>query len=79
MAARRQINRYREEPFGRDYADVLKRGKAFHRYSDSFMMTQSRGGLWLACFLPAFGIPDDAIIFTKKNGRWVEKSKEEQQ
>lgn len=76
MGARRSINRYKTEPFGRDYDDVLKRGKVFHRDRGSFMMLKY-GNTWNAFELPAFGkLPEDAIVITKKNGRWVEGSEE---
>ena len=52
MAVRRQCNRYRTEPSGYDYKDVLKRGKAFFTYNghhEPFEMTDYLGdGFWMA-------------------------------
>lgn len=71
MAVRRQCNRYRTEPFGRDYEDVLKRGKAFYK-EGSFMMAEY-SGVWSALNIPAFGtLPESARIFSKIDGRWQE-------
>lgn len=75
MAVRKQHNRYRTEPYGKDFESVLKRGKAFHTYGnlhDSFMMTKYRD-TWCAFKLPAWGaIPEDAIVY-KWNGKKWEK------
>lgn len=36
MSVRRRINRYRTEPSGYDYNEVLKKSKAFYRSSEYF-------------------------------------------
>lgn len=70
MAARSTRNRYRTEPFGRDFADVLKRGKAFHN-PNAFMMVEY-GGIWTALSLPTWGeMPAGAIVFKKIGARWA--------
>lgn len=76
MAVRRQCNRYRTEPYGKDFNDVLKRGKAFHKDGVFMVWGGSRGGVWEADRLPAFGtIPEDARIFAKTGKRWVEQTR----
>ena len=68
MSARSHRNRYRVEPFGTSYEDVLQRGKSFH--DSSFMMVEY-GGTWGAYSIPVFGeLPKGAIIFTKDGKRW---------
>lgn len=76
MSVRKQCNRYRTEPFGTDFEEVLKRGKRFfsvgYTPGDQFMMTKY-GTTWTACQLPAFGkIPTDAIVY-EKDGRYWKK------
>ena len=39
MAVRQQHNRYRTEPHGYDYDEVLKKGKVFYRASGEFEMS----------------------------------------
>lgn len=43
MSARKHINRYRTEPSGYDYNEVLKKGKTFHRASGIFDMSPYKG------------------------------------
>lgn len=74
MAVRRQCNRYRTEPFGNDFNDVLKRGKAFHK-DGSFMMVEY-GKTWTAMRLPSWGaIPANAKVYTKEGRFWREANK----
>ena len=76
MAVRRQCNRYKTEPFGKDYNDVLKRGKSFFKIEGEFMMMPPlyEGSIWTAHRLPVFGsLPKGAIVFAKENGRWHKK------
>lgn len=74
MAVRRQCNRYRAEPFGNDFNDVLKRGKAFHK-DGAFMMVKY-GETWTAMSLPIWGaIPENAKVYTKEGRFWKESSK----
>lgn len=43
MSARGHRNRYRTEPSGYDYNEVLKKGKVFHRASEKFEMSPYKG------------------------------------
>lgn len=84
MAVRKQCNRYRTEPHGYDYKEVLKKGKAFYTYNgywegithDPFEMS-CYDGLWIAHkrTLPGFRIKEGTIIvewdIDKK--RWYER------
>lgn len=82
MGARRTINRYRIEPSGYDFAEVLKKGKVFHRnaYNGVFEMTPYKGiderTFWTAHTetLPPFKKPDGTRTykFDKERGRWFE-------
>lgn len=78
MAARRHINRYRTEPFGKDRDSVLKRGKAFFTikgyggtsFHDPFMLFEYNG-IWHAMSLPGWGsLPKDATIYKWDGKRW---------
>ena len=48
MAVRKQCNRYRTEPYGMAYEEVLKKAKAFYRTAGVFELTQSSSGMWHA-------------------------------
>lgn len=73
MAVRKTINRYKTEPFGHEYKEVLKRGKAFHK-DGSFMMVEYKS-VWTAASLPAWGkLPDGARVYEKVSGRWIERT-----
>ncbi len=75
MAVRRQCNRYRTPPFGADFNDVLKRGKAFHKDGEFMVWGGSNGGVWCADSIPAWGeIPADAKIYKKVGHRWIEQN-----
>ena len=73
MAVRRQINRYRTEPYGEDFDSVLKRAKRFFTIGDlhePFMMFEYRGA-WNAFSLPAWGsLPQGAIVYRWNGKRW---------
>ena len=81
MAVRKQCNRYRTEPFGKDYKAVLKKAKAFFSrggYHESFEMTDFLGdGYWLAHprTLPPFKIHKGTIIveWNRDKKRWEER------
>lgn len=72
MGARRTINRYKTEPFGTDFNDVLKRAKAFYK-DGTFYMTKC--GDTFTAFRPsvAFKDPADAVCFEKQGRRWIQK------
>ena len=74
MAVRRQCNRYKTAPFGKDFNDVVKRGKSFYKDGAFMVWGGSSGGCWEADRLPAecFKIPQDARIFLKGEHRWVD-------
>lgn len=80
MGARRTINRYRTTPVGYDYNDVLRRGKALHRYNlDGFEMVPcvcDGNVLWSAEFVtkPPFKKLDGTRTYKFDNTRrrWVE-------
>ena len=66
MSVRKQHNRYRTEPYGRNYKNVLKRGKAFFTIGGehySFEMSQYHG-IWTAHerTLPGCCSPEGTII-----------------
>ncbi len=73
MGVRRQCNRYKTNPYGSDFNDVLKRAKAFFKDGE-FMIWGGTHGVWCADFLPgkAFSLPKDAHIFRKVGRRWIE-------
>ena len=73
MGARKSINRYKEDPCGKDFNEVLKKGKR-HFLGDPFMVWGGRDysscGLWMASSIPGWGkIPSDVRIFRKVNGK----------
>ena len=70
MAVRRQINRYRVDPFGDSFETVLKRAKAFYK-DGTFYITNYMGTY--SAFRPSIGFkdPSDAIYFTKTGRNWV--------
>lgn len=72
MGARRTINRYRTEPFGTDFNDVLKRAKTFFK-DETFYITEYRGVY--NAFRPsiAFKDPENAVYFEKQGRRWIRK------
>lgn len=79
MAVRRQCNRYRTEPSGRDYKAVLKKGKAFFTYNgyhQPFEMS-NYDGLWLAHrrTLPGFAVHEGTILieWNREKNKWEEK------
>lgn len=79
MSVRRRINRHRSEPCGYDYADVLKKGKAFHRISEEFEMSPfeaSKGTMWMACSrtTPPFKPSEGTRIykFDRSQKKWIE-------
>ena len=80
MGIRRTINRHRTEPYGDDYHDVLRRGKAFYRASGVFEMipfTHSDGRtFWLAY---SESLPNNSKFngtrtfkFDTSHKRWIE-------
>lgn len=82
MGARKHINRYRTEPCGYDYNEVLKKGKIFHRnsFNGIFEMTPYKGIdgriFWTAESetLPPFKRADGTRIYKFDNAakRWIE-------
>lgn len=70
MAVRRQCNRYRTEPFGTDFDDVLKRAKRYYK-NERFYISKFENVY--TALLPSIGFkdPDNAVYFHKTNGRWV--------
>lgn len=72
MSVRRQINRYKTEPFGRDFDEVLKKAKRFHNASRTFMMVEYLGVWTAAASLEGLtGAPKDAIYYHKEGNKWV--------
>lgn len=70
MAVRRQCNRYRTEPFGEDFDDVVKRAKAFYK-DETFLV--SKFNRTYCAERPAihpFKDPEDAVYFVKVGRRW---------
>lgn len=87
MAVRRRINRYRHEPSGYDYKEVLKKAKAFFRASEKFEMqpfdstiTGENRIMWMATSetLPPFKPSKGTRFyrFNRKKKRWEEIIKE---
>ena len=80
MAVRSQHNRYREEPWGHDFNDVLKRGKVFHRASGEFDMipfTDSNNNItdWMASRVQiGFRVHEGTrrFVFNVRTKRWEE-------
>ncbi len=79
MSVRKQHNRYRTEPYGRNYKDVLKRGKAFFTIGGehySFEMSQYHG-IWTAHerTLPGCSPGRGAIIveWNQRKRKWEER------
>ena len=72
MAVRRQCNRYRTEPYGNDFDNVLKRAKAF--FKDGTFFITKHNDLYFA-FRPSLGFNDpvDAIYYDKQEKRWVRR------
>ena len=72
MAVRRQCNRYREEPYGTDFDNVVKRAKIFFK-DGPFLVSKFKH---IYCSgRPAvhpYKDPDDAVYFTKEGRRWRE-------
>lgn len=70
MGARKNINRYKEAPWGDNFDEVAKRAKNYFkdgvfiitRYNKTY--TSSRPSL-------GFKDPDDAVYFTKTKGKWI--------
>ena len=77
MGARKNINRYKEDPCGTDFATVLKKGKR-HFCGEPFMVWGGRdygkAGVWMASRLPdsSFKLPSDARVFEKRGRYWWE-------
>ena len=78
MSVRKQHNRYRTEPYGRNYKDVLKRGKAFFTIGGehySFELSQYHG-IWTAHERTLPGcIPEGTIIveWNQRKRKWEER------
>ena len=72
MAVRKQHNRYRTEPYGTDFGNVLKRAKAFFKDGE-FYITKYREVF--SAFRPSIGFenPKDAVYFEKQGRFWVRK------
>lgn len=73
MAVRHQHNRYRTEPYGADFDDVVRRAKRFFK-DETFIITKYKD-IYSAFRSnePAFKDPDDAIYFDKIGRRWVRR------
>ena len=72
MAVRKQCNRYKTEPFGRDFADVLKRAKAFYK-DETFFITEHNGVYTSSRPSGWAKDPDNAIYFDKVGRNWVRR------
>lgn len=72
MSVRRQCNRYRNPPSGRDVIDVIKRGKAWS-LGNPFMVSEYNG-VYSASEIPApcFSLPASARLFVKRGRFWAE-------
>ena len=79
MSVRKQHNRYRTEPFGTDFNDVVKRAKAFYK-SGVFGICQY--GNVYSTFTPSivFKDPDETIYYKyiegAKRGKWISYRKD---
>lgn len=80
MGVRKTCNRYKTEPHGENYDDVVKRAKAFYKagtfYISKFksIYVTSRGNL------PPFKDPDNAVYYYKdlrKGSKWIRYEKDE--
>lgn len=72
MGARSTHNRYKTEPFGRDYKDVLKRAKAF--FKDGTFYISEYNNVYCS-FRPSVWAkdPENAVYFTKVNHKWIQQ------
>ncbi|WP_458397846.1 hypothetical protein [Anaerotignum sp.] len=79
MAVRKQHNRYRTEPAGTDFEDVVKKAKAF--YKDGTFGIWKYESVWNT-FRPsiAFKDPEGTIYFRyvkdheSKRGKWIKET-----
>lgn len=73
MAVRRQINRYKTEPYGSDEINVIKRAKQFFSSSGEFIITKY-GNTYISSHpvVSTFKEPEGARHFVKKDDRWHE-------
>lgn len=72
MAVRKQCNRYKTDPFGSEFCDVLQRAKAFYKYG-TFIICEM-GGVFSAS-RPSLGFknPENARYFEKIGRKWIER------
>lgn len=72
MGARKTHNRYRTEPYGSDFRDVLKRAKAFFKDGTFYISeycnvySSNRPSVWAKD-------PTNAVYFTKVNNKWIKQ------
>lgn len=70
MAVRSTHNVARTDPWGRDFADVLKRSKAYYKDGTFFLWQYKE--IWQSGRPSiAFKDPDGSIYFTKQGRHWV--------
>lgn len=71
MSVRKQCNRYRTEPYGKDREDVIKRAKAF--YKDGCFLIHEYKGIYFVQTpsLPPFADPHGSTYYTKRGRKWV--------
>lgn len=71
MAVRKQHNRRRTEPWGTDFADVMKRAKAF--YKDGIFYIEKYEHIFCSFRLqPWEEEPKAAVRFEKSGRRWIQ-------
>lgn len=75
MAVRKQHNRYKTEPNGTDFDDVVKRAKAFYK-NETFYISEY-GNVYTA-FRPSVWAkdPKNAIYFDEIGHRWVRRGQQ---
>lgn len=73
MAVRRQCNRYKTAPSGRDFQEVLKKAKSFFRNTGRFEIALF-GGVYTTTGEtdPCYSVPDGTRFFVFNGKRWKE-------
>ena len=76
MEVRRQCNRYREEPYGTDFDNVVRRAKLF--YKDGTFLVSKFKHIYCAQrpAIKPYKDPDGAVYFEKVGHRWERRDKE---
>lgn len=77
MAVRKQCNRYRSEPYGDDFNEVLKRAKRFFKDGTFGIYKREEFTIWSTFRAACWGEPDNAIYYTKNGHKWEIDNKRE--